>query len=125
MRRRVFFGLLALVISVNAKAADLAKIDAPSAGFIGDGKTDNTAAVQHALDALGHAGGGTLHLGSGNFLFRGHLNFPAGVCLAGTWQSVPSHTGIRDQGFRNQRTAAQRFWSPKGVVVKRGRRLFP
>jgi Pectate lyase superfamily protein len=99
MRQRILFGLLALAISLCANAADISKVDASSAGIVGDGKTDNTAAVQTALDALGHAGGGTLQLGNGNFLFRGHLNIPAGVCLQGTWQSVPSHPGIRDKGF--------------------------
>ncbi|HWB53478.1 MAG TPA: hypothetical protein VG722_04770, partial [Tepidisphaeraceae bacterium] len=43
-------------------------------GIVGDGKTDVTAATQAALDKLGKAGGGTLYLGRGNFLFRGHLN---------------------------------------------------
>ncbi|HEY1684425.1 MAG TPA: hypothetical protein VGG19_06665 [Tepidisphaeraceae bacterium] len=85
-----------LFISLSLFSANLF---AQSSAFVGDGKTDNTAAVQSAMDALAKQGGGTLQLGNGNFLFRGHLNVPAGVCLAGTWQSVPSHPGLRDKGF--------------------------
>jgi hypothetical protein len=32
----------------------------------------------------------------GNYFFAGHLNVPNAVTLKGVWESVPSHTGIRD-----------------------------
>src|SRR5205807_2307334 len=70
-----------------------------SYGATGDGKTDDTAAFQHALDQAAHAGGGTVHAPRGNYLFAGHLNVPNGVTLEGIWQSVPAHNGIRDRGL--------------------------
>lgn len=65
------------------------------AAIVGDGKTDDTAAIQSALDDMGKSGGGTVELGRGVFLIKGHLVVPANVCLAGIWQSVPSHVGLR------------------------------
>jgi hypothetical protein len=68
-------------------------------GAVGDGKTDNTAAFQAALDAAQKAGGGTVNVPVGNFLFLGRLNVPQGVTLEGIWTSVPAHNGIRDNGL--------------------------
>src|SRR6266446_3092572 len=68
-------------------------------GAKGDGQTDDTAAFQKALDAAAQAGGGTVQAGRGNFFFAGHLNVPAAVTLAGLWQSVPAHNGVRDGGL--------------------------
>lgn len=64
-------------------------------GARGDGKTDDTAAFQKALDAAA-AGGGTVVAGRGNFYFAGHLEVPSGVTLEGLWHAPPSHTGLRD-----------------------------
>ena len=66
-------------------------------GARGDGRTDDTAAFQKALDAVGQ-GGGTVSTGRGTFFFAGHLNVPSGVALEGVWKSVPAHAGIRDRG---------------------------
>ncbi|MBN2507247.1 MAG: hypothetical protein JXQ71_11180 [Verrucomicrobia bacterium] len=68
-------------------------------GARGDGVTDDTAAFQKALDAAGAAGGGTVHAPRGNYFFAGHLNVPPAVTLAGVWQSVPAHNGLRDRGL--------------------------
>ena len=67
-------------------------------GAKGDGRTDDTAAFQKALDAAAEAGGGTVQAGRGNFYFTGHLNIPKAVALEGIWKSVPAHNGIRDRG---------------------------
>src|SRR3954469_25880947 len=67
-------------------------------GAKGDGKTDDTAAFQKALDAASKAGGGTVVAGRGNFFFAGHLTVPNAVTLRGIWESVPSHSGIRNPG---------------------------
>ena len=64
-------------------------------GAVGNGTTDDTAAFQKALDAAAAAGGGTVHAPRGNYFFAGHLNVPDAVTLAGLWQSVPAHNGIR------------------------------
>lgn len=68
-------------------------------GAQGDGKTDDTAAFQKALDAAAQAGGGLVYAPRGNYLFAGHLNVPPAVTLAGVWQSVPAHNGLRDRGL--------------------------
>lgn len=68
-------------------------------GAKADGKTDDTAAFQKALDAAGKAGGAVVYAPRGNYFFSGHLNFPPAVTLKGVWESVPAHNGIRDAGL--------------------------
>jgi len=75
------------------------RYDVRQSGAVGDGKTDDTLAFQKALDAAGKAGGGIVYAPRGNYLFAGHLNVPNAVTLAGMWQSVPAHNGIRDRGM--------------------------
>jgi hypothetical protein len=84
--------------AVLATAADTDVYSVRDFGAKGDGKTDDTAAFQKALDAAGLAGGGTVHAPRGNYFFAGHLKVPAAVALEGVWKSVPSHTGLRDAG---------------------------
>ena len=67
-------------------------------GAVGDGKTDDTVAFQRALNAAGEAGGGIVFAPRGNYFFAGHLVVPKAVTLAGIWQAVPSHVGIRNPG---------------------------
>lgn len=67
-------------------------------GAKADGKTDDTAAVQKALDAAAAAGGGVVYAPRGNYFFAGHLEVGQGVALEGVWQSVPSHPGLRNNG---------------------------
>ena len=67
-------------------------------GAHGDGQTDDTAAFQETLDAAAQAGGGVVYAPRGNYFFAGHLQVPRAVTLKGVWESVPSHTGLRDRG---------------------------
>jgi hypothetical protein len=67
-------------------------------GAKGDGKTDDTAAFQKALDTAGQGGGGVVYAPRGNYFFAGHLNVPSSVSLKGVWESVPSHIGHRNAG---------------------------
>jgi hypothetical protein len=91
--------LMAVSSSLHAQQPDAGIIDVRQQGAKGDGKTDDTAAFQTALDEMAKAGGGIVHAPRGNYLFRGHLNLPNAVTLQGVWQSVPSHNGIRDAGL--------------------------
>lgn len=90
--------LLALLLPAIAFAAPEVYL-VRDFGAKGDGQTDDTAAFQKALDAAAQAGGGTVQAGRGNFFFAGHLNVPVAVTLAGLWQSVPAHNGLRDRGL--------------------------
>jgi hypothetical protein len=81
-----------------AGVAPAGYLDVRQFGAAGDGKTDDTAAFQQALDAAAKAGGGVVLAPRGNYLFAGHVNVPNAVTLAGVWQSVPAHNGIRDKG---------------------------
>jgi hypothetical protein len=89
---------LLLLARLGSAAAPTSERSVRDFGALGDGKTDDTAAFQKALDAAGLAGGGTVHAPRGNYFFAGHLKVPAAVALEGVWKSVPSHTGLRDAG---------------------------
>jgi hypothetical protein len=67
-------------------------------GATGDAVSDDTAAFQRALDAVSHAGGGTVYAPPGRYLFKGTINVPPGVTLRGSYACVPSHVGLRNQG---------------------------
>jgi hypothetical protein len=91
-------GVVASRLVGRAVAAPPDVLSVRNFGAQGDGRTDDTAAFQKALDAAAK-GGGTVYAGRGNYSFAGHLNVPSGVALEGAWKSVPSHTGIRDRGL--------------------------
>lgn len=89
-------------------------------GAVGDGKTDDTAAFQKALDAAGQADGGIVRAPRGNYLFKGHLNVPSAVTLAGLWQSVPTHNGIRNRGLPKPTDDGTTFLVTDGVGSEGG-----
>lgn len=62
-------------------------------GAAGNGRKDDTAAFQKALNQAGARGGGTVFAGPGTYLIRGSLSVPAGVTLQGSWQA-PHHEDI-------------------------------
>ncbi len=97
------FRLLPVLLALGSAAPSLAVetevYSVRDFGAKGDGKTDDTAAFQKALDAAGKAGGGVVSAPRGNYFFAGHLNVPAAVTLKGVWESVPAHNGIRDAGL--------------------------
>ena len=99
MKTHLNIFLSSIFLSINLLAAtnsDLYTVQ--DFGARGDGKTDDTAAFQKALDAAGKAGGGVVYAPRGNYFFAGHLNVPNAVTLKGVWESVPSHIGIRNGG---------------------------
>ncbi len=89
-------------------------------GAAGDGKTDDTAAFQKALDAAGEAGGGIVYAPRGNYFFAGHLNAPNAVTLLGIWQSVPAHNGIRDRGLPKPTDDGTTFLVTEGTGSEEG-----
>ena len=88
--------MVCLTLTVGATTNDLFSVR--DFGAHGDGKSDDTAAFQSALDAAGQAGGGVVYASRGNYYFAGHLAVPSAVALKGVWESVPSHVGLRNSG---------------------------
>lgn len=64
-------------------------------GAKGDNVTDDTEAIQKALDAAGENGGGIVLLPSGNYAVKGYLNVPSYVELRGSLDTpkMPVNTG--------------------------------
>ncbi len=69
-----------------------AYLNVHSFGTAADGKKDDTAAFQRALDAAGAAGSlsGTVFVPKGVYLIAGSLSVPADVTLEGEWKLPPS-----------------------------------
>lgn len=77
---------------------------APDFGAVADGSlsdnssaTDNTAAIQQALNCAGKNGGGIVYLGAGNYYVKNHLVIPSGVELKGVSENN-RHFGISAKG---------------------------
>lgn len=93
--------ILLMIFSASLLAAAESQTNVYSVsdfGAKGDGKADDTAAFQKALDTAKEAGGGVVYAPRGNYLFNSHLNVPDAVTLKGIWESVPAHNGLRDGG---------------------------
>lgn len=89
--------IAAVAVAAETPPSDV--LDVRQFGAKGDGRTDDTAAFQQALDAAAKAGGGTVLAPRGVYFFAGHLNVPQAVTLKGMWESVPAHNGLRDRGL--------------------------
>ena len=89
-------------------------------GAAGDGKTDDTRAFQKALDAAGGNGGGVVYAPRGSYFFAGHLNVPNAVSLAGVWESVPAHNGLRDRGLPKPTDDGTTFLVTEGAGREEG-----
>ena len=67
-------------------------------GAAGDGKTDDTASFQAAIDAAYKASGGIVYAPTGQYVLDGSLQLRSGVTLEGTYRGPTAHTGDRTPG---------------------------
>jgi hypothetical protein len=88
------FPELKVPVTKPAKSDLFVVTDAPY-NAVADGTTDNTTAIQQALDAAGATGGGLVFLPPGHYKVLGNLTVPTGVELRGACDlsSVPSGPG--------------------------------
>ena len=59
-------------------------------GAKGDGKSDDTAAFQRAMDECSASGGGIASVPTGKYLIKTHLTIPKSVTLEGVWRAPPT-----------------------------------
>ncbi len=86
--------LLSMLCAASVVCDASAKpIDVLDHGAVADGKTDNTAAFQKALDQAGKSGD-DVRAPAGVYRFSGHIHVPEGVTVVGSWHGPPG----RDKG---------------------------
>jgi Pectate lyase superfamily protein len=80
--------------SADAPAPQAASVDARGAPYLaaGDGRADDTRAIQAALDHVGRGGGGSVLLPAGTYLVRTHLVVPPGTSLVGVGRAPELYT---------------------------------
>lgn len=76
-----------------AGASSGASLNARTFGATGEGKKDDSAAIQKALDECASKGGGTVKLPAGKYRLDGPIIVPSGVTLAGEWEA-PHHAQL-------------------------------
>jgi len=67
-------------------------------GAIGDGVTDDTKAIQSAIDNVHSQGGGTVYIPAGTFVITKHLKFYANMTLEGASQEATIIKQTGDEG---------------------------
>ncbi|MFI5387332.1 MAG: glycosyl hydrolase family 28-related protein [Fimbriimonadales bacterium] len=113
MRRLLPF--LALITLAHAQ-----ELNVRDFGAKGDGKADETTAFQAALNEAAQKKGLTVYAPPGNYRFLTSLSVPTGVCLRGSWQSVPAHNGLRDQGMPKPTDGGTTFLVEAGEGTEQG-----
>ncbi len=123
MTRRSYSALLAagaLPLAFSKSAA--APAAARSQRFHADGKTDDTAAIQKAMDAAAKAGG-SVELPAGKYLVAGSLHIPPGVALTGVhdapqWAEPLTGTVVLAAGGRGQEDGPALFEMGSSSLVR-------
>ena len=96
MKFRNGIGAIALAMAVGMLGVGAVRAAAAlPPGVAGDGVTDDTVAIQSALNAAGKTGG-EVFLPAGQYLVKGNLTVPTGVSLTGSWEAP--HHGAWDKG---------------------------
>ncbi len=121
MTRRTYFGLLATGAAPLAYAANDAA-DVTRFGIKADGKTDDTAAIQKAMDTAATLGE-TVRLPAGKYLVAGSLRIPPGVSLEGVhdaqqWAEPLTGTVILATGGRDKEDGPALFEMGSSTVVR-------
>ncbi|MHB0997600.1 MAG: glycosyl hydrolase family 28-related protein [Armatimonadota bacterium] len=96
---RLTYTILALIAVFGTSVS--AAIDPVKFGAKGDGKHDDTVAIQKALDAAAKTDG-TVKLGNGTYLITKSLLVPDHVSLHGEaprWENMATRIEVRKQGF--------------------------
>lgn len=91
---KILAGLWVVIVLIGGAAMGQT-IDVFSCGAVGDGRHDDTAAIQDALNKAATRGL-VVQLPAGQYCLRGVLDIPEGVTLAGAWPGV--HTSHLDKG---------------------------
>ncbi|MFC5648227.1 glycosyl hydrolase family 28-related protein [Paenibacillus solisilvae] len=73
----------------------IADFNAADFGAKGDGVTDDTQAIQDALDAAGNNGGGVVFVPAGRYRITGSLLVPTGVTLRGDWVNPQTEGAVK------------------------------
>lgn len=121
MKTLVLFVLLlalAMVLSAVPLQANVPKsVTVTTFGAKGDGITDDTAAIQKALDSLNNTGG-VVHLPAGRYLISAELNVPKSTTLLGEgarWENSATGLIIASNGFSAVRLSS--YSTVKGLLL--------
>lgn len=87
----ILFTLIVLMLSALAVGAS--ELNVRDFGAKIDGETDDSGAIQRALDAASEQGGGKVSLPTGKYRMDNSISIPTGVILAGSWEA-PHHGAL-------------------------------
>lgn len=92
--------------------------DIKAFGAVGDGTTDDTAAIQAAISSLTAANGGVCYIPSGNFHVTSTLNVPLGVSFlgVGNQSALTTHTSMTSTIFSITAGTANTFYEKLNIA---------